>query len=33
MDNFEYLDDKQWSPLWERYLAMHWLLILHWLMK
>ena len=21
MDNFEYLDDKQWSPLWERYLA------------
>lgn len=21
MDNFEYLDDKQWSPLWEYYLA------------
>ncbi|MDU5336495.1 hypothetical protein [Enterococcus sp.] len=21
MNNFEYLDDKQWSPLWERYLA------------
>lgn len=21
MDNFEYLDDKLWSPLWEHYLA------------
>ncbi|MGL9727554.1 hypothetical protein [Enterococcus sp. DIV0756] len=21
MNNFEYLDDKRWSPLWEKYLA------------